>query len=106
MRLHGDAAMEPHARLEAEGVHFRGQRVAMDEFEHVLRPWDATRQLGSRFRRNRNCSFYLITLTFARRGVITSTCSQLFAVGGSLLTTHTVRTLGEEFYVHRPGVEH
>ena len=40
VKLHGDAAQEQRLRLEAEGVHFERDRVAMDDFEHKLRPWE------------------------------------------------------------------
>ncbi len=40
IKLHGDAAQEQRLRLEAEGVQFRGKRVAMDGFEHKMRPWE------------------------------------------------------------------
>lgn len=40
VKLHGDAAHEQRARLAMEGVTFRGKRVDMDQYQHLLRPWD------------------------------------------------------------------
>lgn len=40
IKLRGDHALEQRARLELEGVRFRGSRVAMEEFEHAFRPWE------------------------------------------------------------------
>ena len=40
IKLRGDAAQEQRLRLQAEGVQFRGKRVAMDEFEHKMLPWE------------------------------------------------------------------
>ena len=36
--LRGEAAMEQRFLLESEGVHFRGRRVNMREFEHRFQP--------------------------------------------------------------------
>lgn len=35
-----DMAHEQRVRLELEGVRFRGKRVAMEEHQHVFRPWE------------------------------------------------------------------
>lgn len=40
IKLHGDAAREQRARLELEGVGFKGERVDMDRFEHAMKPWE------------------------------------------------------------------
>jgi methylated-DNA-protein-cysteine methyltransferase related protein len=40
IKLHADAALEQRARLELEGVDFRGARVDMDRFEHHFRTWE------------------------------------------------------------------
>jgi methylated-DNA-protein-cysteine methyltransferase-like protein len=40
IKLPGAAAREQRARLELEGVGFRGKRVDMDRFECQLRPWE------------------------------------------------------------------
>jgi methylated-DNA-protein-cysteine methyltransferase-like protein len=40
IKLPGEAAREQRARLELEGVGFRGNRVEMDGFECQLRPWE------------------------------------------------------------------
>jgi methylated-DNA-protein-cysteine methyltransferase related protein len=40
IKLPGSAGKEQKARLVQEGVKFRGARVDMDNFEHVLRPWE------------------------------------------------------------------
>jgi methylated-DNA-protein-cysteine methyltransferase related protein len=40
IKLRGDAAGEQRLRLQMEGVKFRGKRVNMDQYEHILRPWD------------------------------------------------------------------
>jgi methylated-DNA-protein-cysteine methyltransferase related protein len=40
IKLRGGAAQEQRARLELEGVRFRGERVNMERFEHALRPWE------------------------------------------------------------------
>ena len=39
IKLHHQAAREQSARLKMEGVKFRGKRVDMETFEHVLRSW-------------------------------------------------------------------
>ena len=41
IKLPADAAKEQRARLKMEGVKFRGKRVDMERFEHVLRAWEA-----------------------------------------------------------------
>jgi methylated-DNA-protein-cysteine methyltransferase related protein len=41
IKLHGEAAREQRSRLKMEGVKFRGKLVDMEQFEHVLRPWEA-----------------------------------------------------------------
>jgi methylated-DNA-protein-cysteine methyltransferase-like protein len=38
--LQREMALEQRTRLEIEGVRFCGQRVAMDEHQHVFRQWD------------------------------------------------------------------
>lgn len=43
IKLRGAAAHEQRARLKMEGVEFSGKRVAMDRFQHSLRPWDVYR---------------------------------------------------------------
>jgi methylated-DNA-protein-cysteine methyltransferase-like protein len=40
IKLPGTAASEQRARLELEGVAFRGKRVDMNRFECQLRPWE------------------------------------------------------------------
>jgi methylated-DNA-protein-cysteine methyltransferase related protein len=40
IKLRGDAAAEQRLRLQMEGVKFRGKRVNMDSYEHVLRTWE------------------------------------------------------------------
>ncbi len=40
IRLKLDAGHEQRTRLEMEGVRFRGKRVAMEDHQHVFRPWD------------------------------------------------------------------
>jgi len=40
IKLPGTAAREQRARLKMEGVQFRGARVHMGRFEHVIQPWD------------------------------------------------------------------
>jgi methylated-DNA-protein-cysteine methyltransferase related protein len=40
IKLKGTAAREQRARLKLEGVRFRGERVDMDRFEHVLKTWE------------------------------------------------------------------
>ncbi|GAA3755514.1 MGMT family protein [Terriglobus aquaticus] len=39
IKLHDAAAEEQRARLELEGVVFRGKRVDMERYEHRLQPW-------------------------------------------------------------------
>ena len=40
IKLHGEAALEQHMRLEIEGVRFRGKCVDMDAHQHRFRPWE------------------------------------------------------------------
>ena len=40
IKLRGDAAAEQRLRLQMEGVKFRGKRVNMELYEHVLRTWE------------------------------------------------------------------
>lgn len=40
IKLHAEAAREQRARLQLEGVGFRGERVDMERFEHRLRSWE------------------------------------------------------------------
>lgn len=40
IKLPQAGAEEQRARLEAEGVHFRGSRVDMEQFEHRFRVWE------------------------------------------------------------------
>ena len=40
IKLKGAAEREQRARLRLEGVRFRGEKVDMDRYEHVLRPWE------------------------------------------------------------------
>ena len=40
IKLRGAAAHEQRARLKLEGVQFKGKRVAMERFEHAIRPWE------------------------------------------------------------------
>jgi len=40
IRLRRDMALEQRLRLEAEGVRFRGRRVAMEEHQHSFRTWE------------------------------------------------------------------
>ena len=40
IKLSGDGALEQRARLELEGVRFRGRFAEMEYFEHELRPWE------------------------------------------------------------------
>jgi methylated-DNA-protein-cysteine methyltransferase related protein len=40
IKLRGSPAREQRARLKLEGVRFRGKRVDMEQFEHVLKPWE------------------------------------------------------------------
>jgi methylated-DNA-protein-cysteine methyltransferase related protein len=43
IRLHGAAAYEQRARLKLEGVRFKGKRVDMEKFEHLIKPWEVYR---------------------------------------------------------------
>jgi methylated-DNA-protein-cysteine methyltransferase-like protein len=40
IKLRGAAAQEQRSRLKLEGVKFKSDRVEMDRFEHLLKPWD------------------------------------------------------------------
>lgn len=40
IKLPGEGAAEQRLRLQMEGVKFRGRRVDMEKYEHMLRPWD------------------------------------------------------------------
>ena len=40
IKVRGAAAREQRARLQLEGVSFRGERVDMERCEHALKPWD------------------------------------------------------------------
>jgi methylated-DNA-protein-cysteine methyltransferase-like protein len=40
IKLRGEAAVEQRLRLDMEGVKFRGKRVDMQFFEHILRVWE------------------------------------------------------------------
>ncbi|MFT4114442.1 MGMT family protein [Silvibacterium sp.] len=40
VKLHGAAEMEQRARLRAEGVRFTGERVDMEQYEHIFRTWE------------------------------------------------------------------
>ncbi|MGD0498436.1 MAG: MGMT family protein [Bryobacteraceae bacterium] len=40
IKLKYEAGLEQRARLEMEGVRFRGKRVDMAEHQHRFRPWD------------------------------------------------------------------
>lgn len=40
IKLRGVAAHEQRLRLRLEGVQFKGKRVDMDRFEHLLEPWE------------------------------------------------------------------
>lgn len=40
IRLHADGAVEQRARLELEGVGFRGDRVDLETHLHSLKPWE------------------------------------------------------------------
>jgi len=44
IKLRGAAAQEQRARLKLEGVRFRGVRVNMERFEHVLKPWEVYKE--------------------------------------------------------------
>jgi methylated-DNA-protein-cysteine methyltransferase-like protein len=41
IKLRGAAAGEQRLRLQIEGVKFRGRRVDMEAYEHMLRPWES-----------------------------------------------------------------
>ena len=41
IKLRGEPAAEQRLRLQMEGVKFRGRRVDMDRYEHLLRSWEA-----------------------------------------------------------------
>jgi methylated-DNA-protein-cysteine methyltransferase-like protein len=43
IKLHGAAAYEQRARLKLEGVRFKGKRVDMETFEHLIKPWEVYR---------------------------------------------------------------
>ncbi len=40
IRLKGHMAHEQRLRLQMEGVRFRGKRIAIEEHQHVFRPWE------------------------------------------------------------------
>jgi methylated-DNA-protein-cysteine methyltransferase-like protein len=40
IKLKGEGAREQKARLKMEGVRFSGERVDMQTYEYVLRPWE------------------------------------------------------------------
>lgn len=40
IKLRGAAAHEQRARLKLEGVKFKGNRVDMEAFEHLFKPWE------------------------------------------------------------------
>ncbi len=40
IKLRHESAKEQRARLKMEGVRFRGKRVDMERFEHVIRSWE------------------------------------------------------------------
>jgi methylated-DNA-protein-cysteine methyltransferase-like protein len=40
IRLQREGALEQRARLEMEGVRFRGKRIAMEDHLHVFRTWE------------------------------------------------------------------
>lgn len=40
IKLRGEGEREQRRRLKREGVGFRGERVDMEKFEHVLRSWE------------------------------------------------------------------
>jgi methylated-DNA-protein-cysteine methyltransferase-like protein len=40
IRLQREMGHDQRIRLEMEGVRFRGNRVVMEEHQHVFRPWD------------------------------------------------------------------
>ena len=43
IKLHGAGAYEQRARLKLEGVRFKGKRVDMETFEHLIKPWEVYR---------------------------------------------------------------
>ncbi|ADW70115.1 MGMT family protein [Granulicella tundricola] len=43
IKLRGAGADEQRARLELEGVAFKGARVDMERHEHTMRPWEIDR---------------------------------------------------------------
>ncbi len=40
IKLPGEAAREQRARLKLEGVRFKGDRVDMDQHEHIFKTWE------------------------------------------------------------------
>jgi methylated-DNA-protein-cysteine methyltransferase related protein len=42
IKLRGEAAAEQRLRLSIEGVKFRGKRVNMEVYEHLLRSWETS----------------------------------------------------------------
>jgi methylated-DNA-protein-cysteine methyltransferase-like protein len=46
--LPGQSGLEQRLRLRQEGVHFQGDRVAMDEFEHKFRLRSSGQQMSAR----------------------------------------------------------
>ena len=40
IKLPGEAAREQRARLKHEGVHFKGERVDMEQHEHLFKTWE------------------------------------------------------------------
>jgi methylated-DNA-protein-cysteine methyltransferase-like protein len=40
IKLRGAAAQEQRARLRLEGIQFSGKRVDMENFRHLLKPWE------------------------------------------------------------------
>jgi methylated-DNA-protein-cysteine methyltransferase-like protein len=40
IKLRGAAAQEQRVRLRLEGVQFSGKRVDMENFRHLLKPWE------------------------------------------------------------------
>jgi methylated-DNA-protein-cysteine methyltransferase-like protein len=42
IKLRGEAAAEQRLRLSIEGVKFRGKRVNMELYEHLLRSWETS----------------------------------------------------------------
>jgi methylated-DNA-protein-cysteine methyltransferase related protein len=40
IKVPGEGAIEQRLRLQMEGIKFRGRRVDMGKYEHILRPWD------------------------------------------------------------------